>query len=163
MTKRFIIILVSFCAVCFGCMAQEDSSFKFSSYGELVCGTAGEGIILVSKDDGATWGTMDFNKEYEGYYKPLTIKAVAAGNRTMAIAGTDSDGRPAMYFSFDGTVWSPRELSYTVGGRTYWLEDQPVDLEYDGERDRMIMYCENDTVFYVPNCSHCNSLKKVTK
>ena len=135
-------------------------SLKFSSYGQLVCGIAGESGILVSKDDGATWTSIDFNVTYEGYYKPLVIKAVAAGDRTMAIAGTDSDGKPAMYFSFDGNVWSPRELSYTVNGRTFYLDEQPVELEYDEERDRMVMYCENNTIFYVPNCSHCNSIKR---
>lgn len=146
--------------MCFGCMAQNDLSMKFSSYDNLVCGIAGESGILVSKDDGATWTSIDFNVTYEGYYKPIVLKAVAVGDRTMAIAGTDSDGNPAMYFSFDGTVWSPRQLSYTDHGKTLYLEEQPMELEYDAEHDRMIMYCENNTVFYVPNCSHCNSIKR---
>lgn len=158
--KRFLINLISFCAVCFCAMAQDEYPMKFSSYGDLVCGVAGESVILVSRDDGATWTTVSFNEAYEGYYKPLTIKAVAAGNRTMAIAGTDSDGRPAMYFSFDGSVWSPRELSYTDHGRTMYLEDSPLDMEYDEESDRMILHCEGGTTFYVPNCSHCNSISK---
>ncbi len=158
--RRVIAIVFSFCAIGFCCMAQNELSLKFSSYENLVCGIAGESGILVSKDDGASWTSIDFNVEYEGYYKPLVIKAVAAGYKTMAIAGTDSDGRPAMYFSFDGSVWSPRELSYTEHGRTLWLDEQPLDLEYDADHDRMIMYCENNTIFYVPNCSHCNSLKK---
>lgn len=158
--RRVIATVISFCAMGICCMAQNELSLKFSSYENLVCGIAGESGILVSKDDGASWTSIDFNVEYEGYYKPLVIKAVAAGYKTMAIAGTDSDGRPAMYFSFDGSVWSPRELSYTEHGRTLWLEEQPLDLEYDADHDRMIMYCENNTIFYVPNCSHCNSLKK---
>lgn len=144
----------------FNCMAQNDSFMEFSSFGSLVCGIAGDSGILVSKDDGASWIYTDFNEAYKDYYPTMVIKAVAAGDRTMAIAGTDVNGNPVMYFSFDGNVWSPRQLSYTENGRTYYLDQQPVKLEYDAELDRMIMYCENDTIFYVPNCSHCNSIKR---
>ncbi len=156
--KKLFLFVVLFCTMVLKAMAQNDLSLEFSSYGDIVCGVSGEGEILVSKDEGATWTSLNFNEVYDGYYKPLTIKAVAAGDRTMAIAGTDSDGRPAVYFSSDGGVWTPRDLSYTVNGKTFYLERQPLALQYDSELDRMEMLCEGDAVFYMPNCSHCNSL-----
>lgn len=156
--NKLLTALISFCATALCSVAQGDLQPEFSSYGELVCGFAGESLVIISRDGGDTWTSFDFNKQYEGYYKPLVIKAIAAGDRRMAIVGTDDAGMPVMYFSFDGTVWSPRDLSYNEGGRTLYLDRQPESLKYDSDTDKMVMYCEDSTIFFVPNCSHCNSL-----
>lgn len=156
--KILLLVLISFCATSLCSVAQGGLQQEFSSYGDLVCGIGADNTLFISKDGGTTWSSFDFNMHYKGYYKPLSIKAIAAGDKMMAIVGSDADGSPAMYFSFDGTVWSPRELSYAEGGKFLYLDRQPESLKYDADTDKMVIYCEGGTIFFVPNCSHCNSL-----
>ena len=83
---------------------------------------------------------------------------MATPNNSVAIVGTDSSGRNAMYVSSQGTVWSERELSYLVSGTPHMLEDSILGLVYDPLGDQYIATCSSGTLFTVPACSHCNAV-----
>lgn len=123
-----------------------------------ICGFTDADEIVISSD-GQNWTIIDFNEAYNGFYSHLDIKAIALGPH-IAIAGLDSDGKPAMYVSTDGGVWSPRELNWNNGGHYEMLNSIPSGLSYDWYGDRMLLLCEDGTIFIVPGCSHCNSLIK---
>ena len=115
-----------------------------------------QGVIL-STADYKSFTAFDFNSTYTGYYGYVRFTAISASDRAVFIAGTYDDGQPAVFESAVITVWSERELSYTKGGQTLMLKSQPTDLQYDAPHDRFIMTCSDGTLFYMPNCSHCNS------
>lgn len=129
------------------------------SDGEMFCAFTAENEIFFSSD-AIHWKRIDFNVQYKGFYPKLQIRSIAAGPNTMAIVGEDSGGRAAMYFSSGGNVWSPRDLSYNSGDSLLSLDEMPQKVVYDPYNDRMVLACTGGTIFFVPACSHCNSLKR---
>ena len=116
-----------------------------------------QGVILTTSDN-KTFQAFDFNSTYAGYYDYVRFAAIGASDKSICIAGEYDDGKPAVFESSTGTVWSERELSYRKDGETYFLQSKPISLEYDITNDRFIMTCSDSTLFYMPNCSHCNSV-----
>ena len=116
-----------------------------------------QGVILITSDN-KSFQAFDFNSTYAGYYDYVRFAAISASDKSICIAGEYSDGKPAVFESSTGTVWSERELSYRKDGETHFLQSKPISLEYDAPHDRFIMTCADSTQFYMPNCSHCNSI-----
>lgn len=115
------------------------------------------GEILRSAD-GDAWTVFDFNKEYAGYYSPVSWRAVAAGGGAVMVAGLDADGHLTVYTSSRGTVWSVRSLEYVRAGERYVLDVKPASLSYDDQRDSFILHGVDGALFEMPGCSHCNQL-----
>ena len=114
---------------------------------------------IIHTIDGIKWTVFDFNKVYEGFYKPCHFTKVLATEKQIAICGKQNDGLPVLIFSNRGTVWSERTLSYTDDqGFLSYLEETPNDLFYDFSGDRFILVCNNGKVMIIPSCSHCNKL-----
>ena len=117
------------------------------------------GGVIMSTVDFDTFTTLDFNGTYYSYYQETLFCSISASDNSFCIAGTYPDGMPAVFTSATGKIWSERSLTYTQGGETYMLEQQPVRLSYDRSHDRFVMLCSDGWVFYMPGCSHCNSLE----
>ena len=117
-----------------------------------------QGVILTTSDY-KSFQIFDFNSTYAGYYDYVRFAAISASDKSICIAGEYTDGMPAVFESSTGTVWSERELSYRKDGETRLLQSQPIALEYDAPHDRFIMTCSDSTMFFMPNCSHGNSIK----
>ena len=117
------------------------------------------GEILRSAD-GSSWTVLDFNAEYAGYYPPMDWRAVAAGGGSVMVAGLDPEGHLAVDTSSRGTVWSARALEYTEAGEPHVLDVTPCSLSYDPLRDSFFLCGSGGTLFEMPGCSHCNSLKR---
>ena len=105
-----------------------------------------------------SFSAFDFNSTYAGFYDYVDFTAICASPNSICLAGTYENGSPAVFESATGDVWSERELSYTKGGQTLMLLSQPTALEYDELQDRFVMRCADGSTFYMPGCSHCNSL-----
>ena len=118
-----------------------------------------QGVILTTSDY-KSFQAFDFNSTYAGYYDYVIFTAIGASDKSICIAGEYSDGMPAVFESSTGTVWSERELSYRKDGETFFLQSKPINLEYDASHDRFIMTCADGVLFYMPGCSHCNSLTR---
>lgn len=127
--------------------------------GSRICAVSESGDFLYSTD-GLNWSVCRFNEEYNGYYPELRPAAVAAGPAQYALAGMSPDGTPAVYLSPTGAVWSARTLDYSENGERKLLGQSIKGAVFDSFNDRMAFLCEEGTVFFVPGCSHCNSLEK---
>ncbi|MDO5442590.1 MAG: hypothetical protein Q4G10_02845 [Bacteroidia bacterium] len=126
---------------------------------DAICiGVTDSGEIFTSKD-GRTWDITDFNKAYEGYYPKIGFVGVAAGVSSVAVAGVTETNAPAVYISTRGTVWSERTLNYFSGEEQFYLNELPVSISADLERDEFVLECTDDTWFFLPSCSHCNRLE----
>ena len=119
-----------------------------------------ENGMILSTTDFRTFTSMNFNLTYSGYYDPVRFCAICASDNSFCIAGTYYDGMPAVFTSALGNIWSERSLTYTEGGQTLQLELQPLRLAYDSHMDRFVMHCTDGYIFYMPGCSHCNSLTR---
>jgi len=130
-------------------MSSSDSGY--------ICGITDRSEVFCSKD-GERWRVLDFNAQYDSYYESISLISAAAGNMAFAIAGITESGKPAMFTSTDGSVWSQREMSYLDHGTPVAFMGTPSSIVYDKDNDRMLLICSGGEVFIVPNCSHCNSV-----
>lgn len=121
--------------------------------------TAG-GTILSTDDECRSFTSLDFNGTYFLYYEYTRFSAVCASDNAVFIAGTYDDGTPAVYTSTAGNIWSERTLTYTESGQTLSLVHRPLSMAYDARMDRFVLGCTDGYVFYIPGCSHCNSIER---
>ena len=119
-----------------------------------------EGGVLLSTVDFDSFTSMDFNGTYTPYYDETRFCAISASDNFYYIAGTYHDGLPAVFTSATGRIWSERTLSYTQERETLHLEHQPLGLAYDSLQDRFVMACTDGYLFYMPGCSHCNTIER---
>lgn len=115
--------------------------------------------VILSTQDFDTFTALDFNGTYYLYYQQTMFRSISASDNSFCIAGTFPDGMPAVFTSATGKIWSERSLTYTEGGQTMQLEQQPLKLAYDRRGDRFVMACTDGFLFYMPGCSHCNSME----
>ncbi len=119
-----------------------------------------EGGVILSTVDFDVFTTMDFNGTYYSYYEETSFCSIAASDNSFFIAGTYINGMPAVFTSATGKIWSERTLTYTENGQNLQLELQPLRLSYDRSHDRFVLSCTDGYLFYMPGCSHCNSLTR---
>jgi hypothetical protein len=119
------------------------------------------GIILKTTDF-KLFTSFDFNQTYTGYYEHTRFSAICASDNSIFIAGIYDNGLPAVFTSTVGNIWSERTLTYTDRGETLSLEYQPLSMAYDARMDRFVMGCTDGYLFYMPGCSHCNSIESRT-
>lgn len=124
--------------------------------GDVLWAVTDAGEIL--RDSGSGWTVLDFNAQYAGYYPPMDFRAVAAGGGSVMVAGVGPDGKPAVFTSARGTVWSERILDYTELGQSFVFSAVPVNLSYDAVQDRFYLLGGGGLQLALPGCSHCNSL-----
>ncbi len=124
-----------------------------------VAATADGQLYLTS--DGKSWKMSDFNALYSEYYGQVTVRCICACHAGIMLAGVGSNGQPVAFESAEGVVWSERELTYTMGNSVLMLEELPVGLTYDQEHERFVMACTGNVFFYLPGCSHCNSIERL--
>lgn len=117
------------------------------------------GNIFSTDDDCKSFKALDFNGTYFLYYDQTRFSAICASENSIFIAGTHDDGTPAVFTSTAGNIWSERTLTYTESGQTLSLEHRPLSLAYDARMDRFVLGCTDGYVFYMPGCSHCNSIE----
>ena len=115
---------------------------------------------ILGTSDFKSFSTLDFNSTYSSYYDYTCFCAICASDNYFYIAGAFSNGMPAVFTSAAGNIWSERTLSYTEGSRTLELEQQPLGLAYDSRMDRFVLGCTEGYFFYMPGCSHCNSIER---
>ena len=118
------------------------------------------GTILTTDDNCKSFTAFDFNGTYFLYYEQTRFSAICASDNSIFIAGTYDNGMPAVFTSAAGNVWSERTLTYTDRGETLSLEHQPLSMAYDVSMGRFVLGCTDGYLFYMPGCSHCNSLEK---
>lgn len=119
------------------------------------------GIILKTSDF-KLFTSFDFNLTYTGYYEQTRFSAICSSGNSIFIAGVYDNGQPAVFTSAVGNIWSERTLTYTLSGETLSLEHQPLSMAYDSRMDRFVLGCTDGYLFYLPGCSHCNSLESKT-
>ena len=119
-----------------------------------------ESGVILSTSDFETFTALDFNLTYTGYYDEVQFCAISASDNFFYIAGSFWNGMPAVFTSATGKVWSERTLTYVDGGENLELEQQPLRLAYDRRMDRFVMSCTDGYLFYMPGCSHCNSIER---
>jgi hypothetical protein len=125
-------------------------------------GVTSEGEIIHSRD-GLKWDITDFNQVYGGYYKPCSFTCISMTDNRIAIAGVNSDGSPAVYFSTQGTVWAERPLIYTDDqGAKGYLEDKPLFIAYVGSTDEFYLACTKGSLLRLPSCTQCNRLSLIS-
>lgn len=118
----------------------------------------GDGVVLYSAA-GGRWLEFDFKNYYRDYYDIETFTDICTGGGQVALCGVKSDGRPALFLSSGGNVWSERQLVYTApGGSVLELTEVPLSLSYDAQAQAFVMHCTHGAVFTIPGCSHCNAL-----
>jgi len=113
---------------------------------------------IVFSSNGSSWKVFDFNEQYSDYYGEISLVGIAAGPGSVAVAGTDETGSPVVFISTRGTVWSQRILEYTLGSETFSLHETPLSISADLEKDEFVLQCTDNTLFFIPPCSHCNRL-----
>lgn len=114
---------------------------------------------IASSANGTSWSLLDFNSFYDGYYDRVIFTAIGASPEGVAATGSFTDGSPALFLSNQGTVWSERSLTYKDGARYVMLEATPLGISHDQNGDRWVMSCSEGTIFFIPGCSHCNSIE----
>ncbi len=119
-----------------------------------------ENGIIYNTTDFKSFTSFDFNLTYSGYYDPARFSAICASAGSIFIAGTYDNGMPAVFTSTAGNIWSERSLTYTDRAETLSLEQQPLSMAYDSRMDRFVLACTDGYLFYMPGCSHCNSLER---
>ena len=126
-------------------------------------GVTDDGEIIHSKD-GTNWNVFDFNKVYDGFYKPCNFrKALVTEENRIAVIGTHKDGSPAVLFSSQGNVWTERSLNYTDDqGNDGYLEAAPNDIIYIDFEDQYYIACDSGMLMILPNCTHCNTLTGIS-
>jgi len=121
-----------------------------------------EGGVILSTVDFDSFSVMDFNGTYSQYYDYTQFCAISASDNFFYVAGTYSNGMPAVFTSATGNIWNERTLTYTDKGETLSLEYQPLSMAYDARMDRFVLGCTDGYLFYMPGCSHCNSIESRT-
>lgn len=119
-----------------------------------------ESGVILSTVDFDSFTSMDFNGTYASYYDETRFCAISASDNFYYIAGVSHNGMPAVFTSASGRIWSERTLSYTQGMETLQLEQQPLGLAYDSRLDRFVMACTDGYLFFMPGCSHCNTIER---
>lgn len=118
----------------------------------------GDGVVLYSAA-GGRWLEFDFKNYYKEYYDIVSFTDICTGGGQVALCGTKSDGRPALFLSSGGNVWSERQLVYTAqNGSVLEFTETPLSLSYNTQAQAFVMHCTNGAIFTVPGCSHCNTL-----
>src|SRR5574344_27721 len=96
---------------------------------------------------------------------PTFLSATGQSSNQAAVVPVSSIAssvQPVVYYSTSGSVWSKRDMEYrTAGGGTSVLDKKPLSIHYDQAGDQMIIICEDGYVFFMPACSHCNSLQQL--
>ena len=115
--------------------------------------------IIYNTTDFKLFTSFNFNSAYAGYYDHTRFSAICASDNSVFIAGTYDNGMPAVFTSTAGNIWSERTLTYTDRGETLSLEQQPLSMAYDSRMDRFVLSCTDGYLFYMPGCSHCNSIE----
>jgi hypothetical protein len=129
---------------------------SLSANGSVCYGVTDYGEILHSQDL-INWDILDFNAFYSGYYEPCRWTAVVVTEQQVAVAGSSENGRPVLFFSSEGNVWTNRSLDYTdTNGMPAYLTEIPNAMVYDVARDRFVLACNRGTVMVIPSCSQCN-------
>lgn len=146
------------------CRSQMNNSAErvvgISCSGQKIFILTAGGTILSTDDECRSFTSLDFNGTYFLYYEYTRFSAVCASDNAVFIAGTYDDGTPAVYTSTAGNIWSERTLTYTESGQTLSLVHRPLSMAYDARMDRFVLGCTDGYVFYIPGCSHCNSIER---
>lgn len=129
---------------------------SLSANSSVCYGVTDRGEIIHSKDL-ADWDIFDFNAFYSGYYEPCRWTAVVVTEQQVAVAGSHENGRPALFLSTGGNVWTNRSLDYIdPHGMPAYLTETPNAMVYDAGRDRLVLACNQGAIMVIPSCSHCN-------
>ena len=139
---------------------NADKVVGISCSGKKIFILTAHGTIMSTDDDCKSFTSLDFNGTYFLYYDQTRFSAICASDNSIFIAGTHDDGTPAVFTSTAGNIWSERTLTYTEGGQTLSLEHRPLSMAYDARMDRFVLGCIDGYVFYMPGCSHCNSIER---
>lgn len=127
------------------------------------CGITDKGEVF-SSPDGKDWKVIDFYGDYREYYGELRFVGIAAGTAGFAIAAVRTNAAggetPAVFTSSKGTVWSERELTYRQGEEWFQLWELPLSISHDPVKDEFVLECTDETLFYIPGCSHCNRMTR---
>ncbi len=139
-------------------MDIKGSVVSLSSTESRCFGVTSDGFIFNSQN-GTDWTILDFNAYYSGYYERCEFVSVAIGNENIAVLGKEDDGKPVLYISAKGTVWSERKLNYKDADNDFILaEYPPAGLTYNSAKDEFIVIFEFGRIMTIPTCSHCNKL-----
>lgn len=133
---------------------------SMSASDHICIAATADGQIYLSTD-GLNWKMSDFNAKYAQYYGQITVRCVCASSDGLMMAGVGQKGQPVAFESTQGGVWSERELTYSSGGSIYTLKELPLDLSYDHDHSRFVLTCTDNVLFYLPGCSHCNSIQRL--
>ena len=124
--------------------------------GADVCYAVTDSSEIVSIDQALQGKVFDFNSNYSEYYGKVHIIGIATGPAAVFIAARREDGRPAAFTSTRGTVWSERDLDYSVNGVWHIFEKVPHGIAYEELSESFVLLCEDGVEFHLPACSHCN-------
>ena len=126
--------------------------------GTEICYTVSDSSEIISINRALIGKVFDFNGQYEEYYGKVHLVGIAVGPASVCIAAIKEDGKPTAYTSSKGTVWSERELNYSVNGKWFIFEKVPHRITYEELSDSFVLICEDGDAFHLPSCSHCNYL-----
>lgn len=104
---------------------------------------------------------FDFNSNYSDYYGNVILIDIAAGPEAVCIAVVREDGSPTAFVSSKGSVWSERELSYSIDGEWFYFNTVPDKITYEESSDSFVLICKDGVRFHLPSCSHCNYIEKI--
>jgi hypothetical protein len=131
---------------------------SLSANNSVCYGVTDYGEIFHSQDL-VNWDILDFNTFYSGYYESCNWTTVVVTEQQVAVAGSSANGRPVLFFSTGGNVWTNRNLDYIdMHGMPAYLTEIPNAMLYDVIKDRFVLACNQGTVMIIPSCSHCNEL-----
>ena len=124
--------------------------------GKETCHAVTDSSEIVSIDLALHGKVFDFNSNYSDYYGKVRIIDIAGSPTAIFIAVELEDGRPGAFTSTRGTVWSQRELDYSVNGVWHRFEKVPHSISYEELSDSFVLHCDESLEFHLPACSHCN-------
>ena len=124
--------------------------------GKETCHAVTDSSEIVSIDLALQGKVFDFNSNYSDYYGTVRIIDIAGSPTAIFIAVELEDGRPGAFTSTRGTVWSQRELDYSVNGVWHRFEKVPHSISYEELSDSFVLHCDEGLEFHLPACSHCN-------
>lgn len=124
--------------------------------GKETCHAVTDSSEIVSIDLALQGKVFDFNSNYSDYYGKVRIIDIAGSPTAIFIAVELEDGCPGAFTSTRGTVWSQRELDYSVNGVWHRFEKVPHSISYEELSDSFVLHCDESLEFHLPACSHCN-------